>query len=62
MLLPLKDLRGLVDARIEGTVREEWAVYLEECMTSPTGSVVAEFEFDDKGKKAIEALISGDSK
>lgn len=55
-LLPLKDLRGLIDARIEGTVREKWAVWLEECMTSRVGHSVSEFEFDAKGLKAIEVL------
>lgn len=56
VLLPLNDLRGLADARVEGTVREKWAVWLEKCMTSRVGQSVPGFEFEKKQLKAIEVL------
>lgn len=43
ILRPLKDLRGLERARIEGTVTENWAVYLETCMTAKEGANMPDF-------------------
>jgi hypothetical protein len=44
VLEPLQELRGLGKVRIEGTVTEAWASYLEDVMVERKGSTVAEFK------------------
>ena len=44
VLEPLQGLRGLRKVRIEGTVTEAWALYLEYVMVERKGSTVAKFK------------------
>jgi len=56
VLLPLAELRGLESARIEGTVTEAWASWLERAMGAREAKIVPEFEFQPEAKEAIRKL------
>ena len=61
LLQPLQYLRGIKRARIEGTVTESWANYLEMAMTAATGAVVHEFDFQLEVKEALQKLVKEQS-
>jgi hypothetical protein len=56
VLLPLAELRGLESVRIEGTITEVWASWLERAMGVREVKIVPEFEFQPEAKEAIRKL------
>jgi hypothetical protein len=56
VLLPLAELRCLAKARIEGTVTESWASWLETVMMTGESETVPKFEFQLEEQEAIRKL------
>jgi hypothetical protein len=54
VLLPLVELRGPPKVRIEGTVTEAWATWLETSMTASDGEVTPHFEFQPEVKTVVQ--------
>lgn len=55
-LIPLCRLRGLKNVRIEGTVTEKWAKWLEKAATAKLGEDVEAFNFASRARDAISRL------
>jgi hypothetical protein len=53
----LKALRVVKRVRIEGTVTEAWALYLESVMTGSEGDAMGEFEHEERAKDALKYLM-----
>lgn len=59
ILQPLQTLRGIGEARIEGTVSDAWAEYLEMAVSASRDAVVPEFEFQKKAREELQRLKNG---
>jgi hypothetical protein len=59
VLLPLGELRGIPKARIEGTVTEEWALWLERAMSAHEGQAVPQVAICPRAKEVIRRLRNG---
>lgn len=57
----LVELRGLQRVRIEGTVTDAWAFYLETVMTGSEDEVMVEFEPEERAKDWFKALLEIDA-
>jgi hypothetical protein len=57
VLQPLVELRGLQRVRIEGTVTEPWALYLENVITATEDGVKVELEAEQRAKDGLKALM-----
>lgn len=59
ILHPLQSLRGARQVRIEGTVTEAWAEYLEMAMSALRDAEIPEFELQERAKEGLERLEHG---
>ncbi|KUJ10199.1 uncharacterized protein LY89DRAFT_787818 [Mollisia scopiformis] len=60
VLVPLGKLRGVRKVRIEGTVREKWATWLEGVMMSKPEEDVEEFPLSAAGRRILGLLEDAD--
>ena len=59
MLQPLKYIRAVREVRIEGTVTENWAQYLEMAMSASADAGVPDLELQQRAKEGLERLEKG---
>jgi hypothetical protein len=52
-------LRGVGLVRIEGTVTDAWAEYLEKALSASRDAEVVEFGFQEKAKEVLQRLEAG---